>query len=133
DAGEVRNVAGRKDKRRLLAMQIGKFPLELDQRVIGSRNVARSTRADAEAYRGLRQSGEHLRVLSHSEIIVGAPHDDFRSTRQGMANCVRKPARDALKIGKHAVALFVLQSVQCCGEILVVIHTSSSDGTRWWQ
>ena len=79
DAGLVRHVAGGEDERRLLAVQVGKLRLQLDQRMVGAGDVARAARARAHARRGLDHRADHLRVLAHAEIVVGAPDHDVRA------------------------------------------------------
>ena len=76
NAGLVRHVARGEDERRLLAVQVGKLGLQFNQRMIGARDVARAARARAHARRGLDHRADHLRVLAHAEIVVGAPDHD---------------------------------------------------------
>ena len=73
----VGDEAGGEHQRRLLAVQVGKFELKLDQRMVGAGNVARAAGARAHAARRLLERGDHVRVLAHAEIVVGAPDGDF--------------------------------------------------------
>jgi ubiquinone biosynthesis O-methyltransferase len=52
-----------------------------------------------------RHGADHLRVLAHAEIVVGAPDDDFaRAFRRQAPDGVREAAGDPLEIGEHPVA-----------------------------
>ena len=98
----VRDVARREQQRRFLAVQIGELALQLDVEVGGAGDVARAARAGAGGVDRLVHGGEHLRVLAHAEIVVGAPDRDRRcrllacgarrsGTRRGGARCRRRP------------------------------------------
>src|SRR6185503_7064279 len=121
-AGQVRHVAGGEDKCRLLAMQIGELALKLEEGVTGPGYIARAAGAHTKPDCGLYHGADHLRVLAHSEVIVGAPDNDFATACRRVADGVRKTAGDALEVGKHAVAPFVSQTVQSAGEIRVIVH-----------
>src|SRR5262245_37138925 len=129
-AGHVRYVAGSEDERRLLAMQIGQLSFKLDQRVIGPSNIARAAGAHTKTACSFHKRADHLRMLSHSKIIVRAPDNDFTPAFRRMVDGVGKAARNALEVGEHSVAPFFLQLTQCSGEITVVIHLALSDGSK---
>ena len=122
DAGLVRNVARGEHQRRLLAVQVGEFALELDQRMIGAGNVAGAAGAGSHPGRGLDHGADHLRMLAHAEIVVGAPDHDLARPARRMPDGVRKPAGDAFEVGENPVAALVAQTVQGVGEKRVVIH-----------
>ena len=106
DAGLVRDVAGGEDQRRLLAVQVGEFALERDQRMIGAGDVAGAARAGAHPGRGLDHGADHLGMLAHAEIVVGAPdHDLARPLRRvpdGVRETGRRSARDRRTPGSAA-------------------------------
>ena len=85
DAGLVRDVARGEHQRRLLAVQVGEFALELDQRMIGAGDVAGAARAGSHPGRGLDHGADHLRMLAHAEIVVGAPDHDLARARPARA------------------------------------------------
>ena len=122
DAGLVRHVARGEDERGLLAVQVGELGLELDQRMVGAGDVARAARAGAHARRGLDHRADHLRVLAHAEIVVGAPDHDVALALRRMPVGVREPAGDALQVGEHPVAPLVPQRLQGTREKFVIIH-----------
>ena len=97
DAGLVRHIARGEDERRLLAMQVGELALELDQRMVGARDVAGAAGAGAHAGRGLDHGADHLGMLAHAEIVVGAPHDHVARPLRGMPDRARETAGDAAR------------------------------------
>ncbi len=76
DAGLIRHIARGEDERGLLAVQVGELALELDERMIGTGNVAGTAGAGAKARRGRDHGADDFRMLPHAEIIVRAPNHD---------------------------------------------------------
>ena len=105
-----------------LAVQIGQFLLELHQRMMGAGDVAGAAGAGADAGRGLDHGADHLGVLAHAEIVVGAPDHDVALALRRMPDGVRKPAGDPLEIGENAIAPLVMQAIEGGTEELAVIH-----------
>jgi len=126
NAGLVRYIAGCEDERRFLAVQIGKLMLQLNQRVVGSSDIAGAAGTGAEARRRRHHCPDHLRVLSHAEIVVRAPDHDLTPAGWRMPDGVRETARDALEIREDSIALLFSQPPQRCGKERVVIHFASS-------
>ena len=93
-------------------MQVGQFLLELHQRMMGAGDVAGAAGAGADAGRGLDHGADHLRVLAHAEIVVGAPDHDVALALRRVPDRVRKAARDALEVGENAVAPLVMQAAE---------------------
>ena len=104
DAGLVRNIAGGEDQGRRLAVQICQFALEFDQGMVGARDVPGAASTRAHCGRGLDHSADHLRVLTHAEVVVGAPDDNIPRAAGRMPNRMRKTAGDAFNVSKHAIA-----------------------------
>ena len=126
DAGLVRDIARGEHQRRRLAVQVGELALKLDQRMIGAGDVAGAAGAGPHARRGLDHGADHLGVLAHAEIVVGAPdHDLARALRARARSACGKAAGDALQIGKHPVAPLVPQAAQGVGEKRIVFHGNS--------
>ena len=122
NAGLVRDVARGEQQRGVLAVQIGQFAFEFDQRVMGARDIAGAAGAGADPGRGLDHRADHLGVLAHAEIIVRTPdHDVARAVRR-VPQRVRKPARDAFQIGENPVAVLVVQPPEGGTEELAIVH-----------
>ncbi|MEY9172082.1 hypothetical protein ABIF15_003314 [Bradyrhizobium elkanii] len=72
--------------------------------------------------RGLDHGADHLGVLAHAEIVVGAPDHDVAAASRRMPGRVREAACDPLEVGEHPVAPLVVQAVEGGIEELAVIH-----------
>jgi hypothetical protein len=103
-------------------MEVGEFLLELNQRMIGAGDVAGAAGAGADAGGGLDHGADHLRMLAHAEIVVGAPDHDIARALRRVPHRMREPARDPLEIGKNAVAPLVMQAIEGVLEKLAIIH-----------
>ena len=106
-------------------MQVGELALKLDQRMIGAGDVAGATRAGAHPRCGLDHGADHLGVLAHAEVVVGAPDHDLARALRRMPDRVRKTASDTLEVGKNPIAPLLVQTVQGAGEKRVVFHEKS--------
>ena len=80
--------------------------------MIGAGNVAGAAGAGAHAGRGLDHGADHLRVLAHAEIVVGAPDDDLARALRRMPDGLGKAPGNALEIREYAVAALVMQARQ---------------------
>src|SRR3954466_15482781 len=98
--------------------------------MMGAGDVAGAAGAGADPGRGLDHGADHLGVLAHAEIVVGAPDHDVARALRGVPDRMRKPARDALEIGENPVAPLVMQAVEGGTEKLAVIHRKTWNGTR---
>ncbi len=112
DAGLVRDIAGGEHQRGRLAVQVGELALQLDQRMVGAGDIAGAAGAGAHAGGDVDHGADHLGVLGHAEIVVGAPDHHLARAVRGMPERVRKAAGDALEVGKHAITPFVPQLSQ---------------------
>ena len=126
DAGLVRDIAGGEHQRGRLAVQVGELALQLDQRMVGAGDVAGAAGAGAHAGGDVDHGADHLGVLGHAEIVVGAPDHDLALAGRRMPVGVRKAAGDALKIGKYPVTALVPQFGQGGREKYAVIHVTFS-------
>src|SRR5262245_17899812 len=93
----------------------------------GSGDIASAARTGAETRRRCYHGANHLRVLSHAEIVVRAPDHDLARPGWRMPNRVRETAGNALEIGKNSVTLLFSQPVQRRSKERVVIHALASD------
>ena len=106
-------------------MQVGKFALEFDQRMIGAGNIAGAAGARSHARRGLDHGADHLRVLTHAHVVVGAPDHDIARAIRRMPDGMRKAAGEAFKIGEYPVAALVPQFRDSALKKRIVFHEFS--------
>jgi hypothetical protein len=64
--------------------------------------------------------GEHLRVLAHAEIVVGAPDGDLPRLAGIVADGARKAAGLTLDIGEDAVAPLAPKPVELRAEEWII-------------
>ena len=81
-------------------MQIGQFMLKFYQRMVGARNVARTTSARPHLAGRFTQRFNDVLILAHAQVVVGAPHRDFPRRCAGTVNSPWKLADDTLQIAK---------------------------------
>ncbi|OWK22723.1 hypothetical protein AJ87_44560 [Rhizobium yanglingense] len=110
DARLVGYIPRREDQSRILAMQIREFGFQFDKRMVCAGNVAGTARTCPVASRSVNHGFDHLGMLSHTEIIVGAPDDDLPRSRWGAPGGEGKTSRDPLQIGKDAVSLLCMEA-----------------------
>ena len=122
DAGLVGDIARREDERRVLAVQVGEFTLQLDQRVVGAGDVAGAAGPGAHPGRSLDHGADHLGVLAHAEVVVGAPYDDVARAVRRVPDRAGKPPGQPLEIGEYAITSLVPQLVQGISEKGTIIH-----------
>src|SRR3954467_5576008 len=85
-------------------------------------DVAGAAGAGADAGGGLDHGADHLGVLAHAEIVVGAPDHDVALALRRVPDRMREPARDPLKIGKNPIPPLLMQGTEGALEKLGVIH-----------
>jgi hypothetical protein len=124
DASLVGDIPRGEDQRRFLAMQVGEFALQLDQRVAVAGDVAGATGAGAHAGGGFDHGADHLRMLAHAKVIVRAPNHDRARAVRGMPCRVRETTGHAFEIRKHAVAPFLVQPGKRGGKEIIIGHES---------
>src|SRR5262245_57657116 len=122
DAGLIGDVARGEDERCFLVMEVSKFTLELDERVVGACNVAGAARSGAHAGRGLDHGAYYLGMLAHAEIIVRAPDHDVACAMGGMPSGAWKAAGVALEVGNNSIPALVRQVGQRLREMSLIIH-----------
>src|SRR5262249_10941917 len=127
DPGEVRYISRGEYERRLLAVQIGQFALELDQRVIVAGDVAGAAGAGAHAGRCLHHGPGHARMLPHAAIIVGTPHHDLARPARRMPDRVWEASGDAFQLDEYAVASLVMKATEGVGKVLAIGHERPPD------
>ena len=113
---------GSEGKTGFLAVQVGKFKLEFDQRVAGAGNVAGAARARAHAPGGLLERGDDVGMLAHAEIIVGTPDGDFLGTAVGAPDGARELPNDAFHVRKDPVAPLRVELLDGILEEPLIVH-----------
>src|SRR5438876_10966234 len=103
-----------------------------------ARDVAGAAGAGAYSGRGLDHGADHLGVLAHSEVVVGAPDHDVARPFWGMPHRMGEPARDPLEVGENPVAPLIMQAVEGGREEPAVIHrknlgAGSQGGSRLFR
>src|ERR1700730_6880490 len=110
-------------------MQVRELGLQLDQRPIRTRDVARPACTRTHRARGDAHRFDYLRMLAHAEIVVRAPYDDIPLAVRAIPERVGELSRLALKISEHTITLLPLQSGD--GRLktrLLVEHPRKSSG-----
>ncbi len=118
----VGDEAGGEDQRRFLVVQVGQFMFELDQRVRGTGDVARAAGAGAHAAGRILEGGDHVGVLAHAEVVVGAPDGDLLGAAVGTPDGARKLAGNALEVGENAVSALRVELIDRFLEEPLIIH-----------
>src|SRR6185312_2958128 len=116
----VGDVARSEGERRFLAMQIGELAFEQHVIMSGAGDVARAASPGAHAVDRLMHRGEHLGMLAHAEIVVGAPDRDLGA--EVVAEGAGKGPGTALEIGEDPIASFGAQRVGPGPEKSLVVH-----------
>ena len=125
DARLIGDIARGEDQRRLLAVEIGELVLELDQWMIGAGNVARPACPGAKPGGGFDHRSDDLRVLSHAEIVVGAPDDDLLRSLRRVPHGMGKAAGHPLEVREDPVAPFAMQPRDGVGKETVIARSVS--------
>ncbi len=103
-------------------MQIGKLGFQFDQRMIGAGNVPCAAGTGAHAPGRLLQGADDLFVLTHAEIVVGAPDDDFALLALAPQPRAREAPDLPLQIGENPVASLRMQGRHGSFEMSLVIE-----------
>ena len=81
--------------------------------------------------RGLDHGVDHLRVLAHAEIIVGAPDGDILGfTVRTMPHRLGETLHIALDMGEDPIAPFRTKTEDSCLEVAPINHAEALHSTR---
>src|SRR5271165_3976523 len=92
--------------------------------MVGAGDIASAAGAGAATVNRGMHRGQHLRMLAHAEIIVGAPHRYLAAAALGVVHRPREMPGSAFEIGKDAVASLAPQLTELSLEKAFVIHDS---------
>ena len=118
----VRHVAGVEQQRGFGAVQIGQLAFEHDVVMVGAGDVPGAAGAGAATVDRRMHRRQHLRVLAHAEIVVGAPYRHLATAVAAIVHRPREMPGPAFEIGKDAIASLAPQFTQLPLEKSLVIH-----------
>ena len=118
----VRHIARGKEQGGLLAVQVGQFTLQQHVMMVGPGDIARSAGAGAALVQRVMHGRQHIRMLAHAQIIVGAPDSHVVLMIAVMAARSGELARAAFQVCKYPIATFLAQGFQFLGKECLVIH-----------
>src|SRR5215467_785726 len=95
-----------------LAVQLGKLRLERYDRKAVAGDIQGSTGAGADSQRGLDHRIDNSWVASHTQIVVGAPDDNFAAPAVFVPSGIGWTVCVAFEISKNSVAFFISNSVE---------------------
>src|SRR5262245_12045872 len=97
--------------------------------MMGAGDVAGAAGAGADPGGGLDHGADHLGMLAHAEIVVGAPDHDIARALRRVPDRMRKTACDTFEVGENTVAALFMQAIEGGTEKLAVIHHKTWNGT----
>jgi hypothetical protein len=90
--------------------------------MIGTRDIARAARTGAATIQRFMHGAQHIRVLTHAEIIIRAPNSHFTAHALIMPSGARKLSTTPLEIGEDPVPAFTAKAIKLTLEKFFVIH-----------
>ena len=119
----VRDIARGEEQSRFLAMQIRKFGFQVDMIMGVAADIAGAARAGADVVQRFLHRGDHLGMLAHGEIVVGAPD----SNRLGAVMAVEaarigEGALVAQDVDEDAIAALAMEPVDRLRKDVLVVH-----------
>ncbi len=123
ERGLVRHIARGEEQCALLAVQIGQLGLEVDMVVRVTADIASAARTGADIVQRLFHRRDHLGMLAHGEIIVGAPDRDRPgAVVAGEAAGVGILTPVAQDIDEHPIAALFMEPLDRLVEDVLVVH-----------
>jgi hypothetical protein len=90
--------------------------------MISARDIAGAPRARATSIECLVHRGKHGGMLTHAEVVVGAPYSDFTGTTRMMMRHVRKSTRLAFEIGKNTIPPLATEIGKLPPKMVFAVH-----------
>ena len=124
---QITDIARGKDQPGFLAVQIRQLTLQRHVQMVCARDIPRAANTCALLQRRIGHGLLNALILTHAEIIIGAPNGDLsRNARQGVAiHGFGVLAGDPLKVCEYAVSPFLVQGRQTVCEEGSVVHCGS--------
>ena len=105
-----------------LAVKLGEFRLQFDERMVGARDVAGAAGAGAHAAGCVLHRRDDIGMLPHAQIVVGTPDGDLARIVPGAPDGAGKGADDPLHVGENPVAALRMELVDRLVEETLVVH-----------
>ena len=105
-------------------MQIGDLRLQQHVIVVGAGNIAGTAGPGAATVDGCVHGCQDIGVLTHTEIIVGAPDRDLAYLAVHMHGSPGEFSGLTFQVGEYAIAALIPQRGYLIGEETFVIHVT---------
>ena len=119
----VRDIARREQQSGFLAVQVGQFAFQIDMIVGVAADIARAARTGTDIVQRLFHRGDHLGMLPHGEIVVGAPDSDWLGAVMAMETArIRVGTAIAEDVDEHPIPAFFMKTVDRLRKDMLVVH-----------
>src|ERR1700756_295343 len=117
-------------------MEACKLGFQFDERVIGARDIARPACSRAVFLGGGGHGGDHLGMLAHAKIVVGAPDYDLARPLRAVAEGIRECPGVSFDVGEYPVTALRFQFGDRIVEEAQIGHDdvpcSRPANSSWW-
>ena len=117
----VGDIAAGEGQGAFLSVKGGQFVLQRDKGVAGAGDVAGAAGAGAARRRRRAHRRDHVRMLAHAQIVVGAPDSDLLRGAIVVAQGNGMATDDPLELDKMPIAVLGFQPVQLRTEMRGVV------------
>jgi hypothetical protein len=107
-------------------MQRSEVFFQQDMFVIGARDVARAARTCPATIQRFMHGAQHIRMLSHAEIIIRTPNSHLTAHALVVTRCARKLSAAPFKISEDPIPAFAAEAIKLPLEKFLVIHVTLS-------
>jgi hypothetical protein len=90
--------------------------------VIGAGDIARAASACTATIQRFMHCIQHIRVLTHAEVIIGTPDGHFTTDTLVMARCAGELSAAPFKVGEYPIPPFTAKTIKLTLEKFFVIH-----------
>jgi hypothetical protein len=114
-------------------MERSQIPFEQHMFMIGARDISRATRARTAAVQSVMHGMQHIRVLTHPEVIIGTPNRHLPPHTLIVPRRAREFTTAPFQIGENAIPAFATQAIKLTLEEFFVIHVTLSSPRMTFQ